>query len=421
MPPVTDRRQDGQREELLEVAWRVASRDGLAACTYRRVAAEAGTSTTPLVHHFPSRGELLLALLGRLSRGFDEAREQAVASAAPVAAIVEEGAGVLSAGPQSAGRRRLSVDLAFEGLRDPAVRRRLRDREAERVERWMGLVAAGQGNGTVRTDRPAGEIVDELGSFLDGLALGTLMYPARLPPAHVARLWAQGVQRLVDPGLEPVGAAGLPGAAEPVAPEPGPRARLLGDPELTRRQELLEVAFRVTSRDGLAGLSFRTLADEAGTSTTPFTYTFGNREGLLAEMVRAIWVGSLDVREAASRVADPVERFFAEWRPEFSDDAGQLARERAYYELHHAALADAPLSALMREGDEDGFSATLVLVETGQEQGRVRGDVPAGDLVDSLYALADGIGLRRVLLREKRPAGYRTALWEDAGRRILAP
>jgi hypothetical protein len=43
------------------------------------------------------------------------------------------------------------------------------------------------------------------------------------------------------------------------------------------------------------------------------------------------------------------------------------------------------------------------------------------DLVDTIYALADGIGMRRALLSERRPAGYRVALWEDAGRRILAP
>jgi len=412
--PATDTTQDRQREELLEVAWTVASRDGLAACTYRNVAAEAGTSPTPFINHFPTRQDLLLALLERLSSGFDEAREKAVSSGDPVEAIVEEGEEVLAADAQATMRRRLSVDLSFEALRDETVRRRLRTRESERVGRWSALVEEGQRRGLVGTDRSTGEIVDQLGSLLDGLALGNLMYPARLPADHMSRLWREGVPRLVDPELSPASAAGSP------AP-PGSRARLLGDSEPTRREELLEVAFRLTARDGLAGLSFRTLAGEAGTSTTPFTHTFRTREGLLAEMVRAIWVGSLDVREAASRVVDPVERFFTEWRQEFSDDAPQLARERVYYELHHEALADDALAALMREGDEDGFVATLVLIEAGQAQGLVRGDAAPGDLVDTLYALADGFGLRRVLLRERRPAGYRSALWEDAGRRILAP
>ena len=48
-----------QREELLEAAWAVAARDGLASCTYRSAASEAGTSTTPFTQQFPTRHDLL--------------------------------------------------------------------------------------------------------------------------------------------------------------------------------------------------------------------------------------------------------------------------------------------------------------------------------------------------------------------------
>ena len=86
-----------------------------------------------------------------------------------------------------------------------------------------------------------------------------------------------------------------------------------------------------------------------------------------------------------------------------------------------AVEVDPVLAGLLLEGDAEGFEAGVALVGAGQEQGLVRADVSASDLVDTLYAVADGIGLRRVILAEKRPAGYRVALWEDAGRRILAP
>ena len=408
--------QAEQREELLDAAWAVAARDGLAACTYRSAAAEAGSSTTPFVQHFPTRQELLKALFSKLSAAFDEAREAGELPGDPVEAIIAEGAGVLADDPASAARRRISLDLAFEGLRDKPIGRRVREREGDRQGRWRALADEGRARGEIRDDRPAGEVVDQLGALLDGLALATLIYPRRLPPAHVRHLWEKGARRLVDPRISL-------GVYQRLIVAEGPPARslLLGDPEVSRRQELLAVAFRVTAREGLAGLSFRALAEEAGTSTTPFTYAFGSREQLLAEMVRATWAGVFGIRELASRIVSPVDRFFAEWAAELSDDSEQVDRERVYYELHHEALTDEALAALVREGDQQGFAESFELVEAGREQGLVREDLPAGDLVDTLYAMVDGIALRRALLSERRPAGYRVALWEDAGRRILAP
>ncbi|MFM9139285.1 MAG: TetR/AcrR family transcriptional regulator [Solirubrobacterales bacterium] len=408
--------QAEQREELLDAAWAVAARDGLGACTYRNAAAEAGTSTTPFVQRFPTRQDLLKALFSKLSAAFDEAREAEKLPSGPLEAIVAEGAGVLADDQASAARRRISLDLAFEGLRDGAIGRGVRERERDREGRWRALVDEGRARGKIRDDRPAEEVVDQLGSLLDGLALATLIYPRRLPPAHVRGLWEHGARRLADPRISL-------GVYQRLIVAEGPPARslLLGDPEVTRRQELLAVAFRVTAREGLAGLSFRALAEEAGTSTTPFTYAFGSREQLLAEMVRATWAGVFGIRELASRIVSPVDRFFAEWAAELSDDSEQVDRERVYYELHHEALSDEALAALVREGDQQGFMESLELVEDGREQGLVREDLPAGHLVDTLYAMVDGIALRRALLSEKRPAGYRVALWEDAGRRILAP
>jgi AcrR family transcriptional regulator len=410
------RADKGQREELLGAAWRVAAGEGLAACTYRKVAAEAGTSTTPVIGQFPNRQELLLALHRKLADDSDAAREEAAPPTGPLAGILAEGLEVLDDGPEAGARRRVALDMAFEGLSDPALRRRVQARDRSRTSRWTDLVDEGRKAGDVRRDRPTAEVVDQLVSLLDGLSFALRVYPERLPSRHVSALWREGAARLVDPGLSPGVHQRL------VVPEgSADRKLLLGDTEVTRRQELLAVAFRVTARDGLAGLSFRALAAEAGSSTTPFTYAFGTRERLLAEMVRAIWAGIFDIRELAAMIPSPVDRLFAEWAAEFSDDREQVDRERVYYALHHEALTDRALAELMLAGDSDGFSESLALVEAGRGEGLVRKDMDPSDLVDTIYALADGIGMRRALLSEKRPAGYRVALWEDAGRRILAP
>lgn len=416
MATTTRKAESEQREELLDAAWTVAAREGLAACTYRRVAAEAGTSTTPVIRQFPNRKALLVALFGKFASDAGQAPEGAGAEGAPLDALVEEGLEVLADGQQGAARRRVGLDLGFEGRSEATIRKRVRARDRDRLARWSGFIDRARGDGDIRTDRPAEEVVDQLVSLLDGLVFATSIYPDRLPPAHVSGLWDLGCRRLVSPGISP-------GVHQRLVIPDGEASRSLGaaDPDLTKRQKLLAVAFRVTARDGLSGLSFRSLAREAGTSTTPFTYAFGTRERLLSEMVRATWEGIFAVRELASRIPSPVDRFFAEWSAEFSDEPAQVDRERVYYELHHQALVDPVLAGLLLEGDSEGFEAGVALVGAGQEQGLVRADVSASDLVDTLYAMADGIGLRRVILGEKRPAGYRVALWEDAGRRILAP
>lgn len=405
-----------RRDELLDVAWEVAARDGLAATTYRNLASEAGTSTSPFVRQFPTRPDLLAAIFDRSATGFDGAREEAVAGAGPAGAIIAEGSAVLAEGEAARDRCRISLDLSFVSLRDPALGRRVRNRERDRGVRWASLAEAGQARGEVREDRPAEELADQLGSLLDGLVFASLVYPARLPRRHVRRLWEDSAPRLLDPAVTPG-----PHQRLVVPDSSAPRPHAPQDPEATRRAQLLAVAFRVTARDGLDGLSFRALAGEAGTSTTPFTHAFGSRRRLLAEMVRATWVPDPEVERLAALITSPVDRFFAEWATELSDEPGQVDRDRVYYELHHRALTDPELAVLMREGDQFGFEASEALVDAGREQGAVRGDLPAADLVDSLYALVDGLALRRLLLDEKRPAGYRIALWEDGGRRMLAP
>ena len=411
-----ERAGEDQRAELLAAAWRVAARDGLSACTYRGVAAEAGTSPTPFIRHFPTREALLAALFEEMGDRFEAARGEEVVTRDPLEAVVGEGAQILSGRQAMRDCNRVAFDFSFFALRDPKMRRRLKSRDAELGARWLGHIEDARSRGTVRADRPAAEIADQLGSLLSGLVFANLIYPERLPAAHVRRLWEDGAMRLVDPSVSPGVHQRL------VIPEHPPRPSALPqESRASRRDELLDVAFRVTARDGLSGLSFRRLAEEAGTSTTPFTYAFGSRQRLLAAMVRATWEADPDLKAMASRIESPVDRFFAEWAGQLSDDPRQVDLERVYYELHHQALTNPALATLMREGDQYGFAMALPLIEHGRDQGLARESIPASDLLDELLALFDGIGLRRLLLAEKRPAGYRIGLWEDGGRRILAP
>jgi AcrR family transcriptional regulator len=58
----------GARERILEAAYAVAERSGVAALTLDAVAAEAGVSKGGLLYHFPSKEALLSGMVDRLCR-----------------------------------------------------------------------------------------------------------------------------------------------------------------------------------------------------------------------------------------------------------------------------------------------------------------------------------------------------------------
>ena len=57
MPRVVD--SEERTKAISEIAWRIAGEEGIAAVTYRRVAAEMNASTAVVTHAFPSRASLL--------------------------------------------------------------------------------------------------------------------------------------------------------------------------------------------------------------------------------------------------------------------------------------------------------------------------------------------------------------------------
>jgi AcrR family transcriptional regulator len=78
------------------------------------------------------------------------------------------------------------------------------------------------------------------------------------------------------------------------------------------RDALLEAAERVLERDGLAGLTLRAVAREAGVSHAAPTHHFGDLTGLLSELA-AIGFRRFNAEMSAARAAGagPVERAMA--------------------------------------------------------------------------------------------------------------
>ncbi|MFE9040839.1 TetR/AcrR family transcriptional regulator [Streptomyces sp. NPDC012421] len=154
------------------------------------------------------------------------------------------------------------------------------------------------------------------------------------------------------------------------------------DPE--RRERIVDAALRVVRRDGIAGLSHRTVAAEADVPLGSTTYHFGSLDELLVAALRKLntsWAGAL--RDATLRAGEElpagIARLLGGW---LGADRGQVELE---YEIYLAALRRPALRPVAAEWAEE--VVTALAPHTGRTTAR------------ALVALIDGIGLQ-VLLTE---------------------
>ncbi|WP_217143070.1 TetR/AcrR family transcriptional regulator [Streptomyces sp. AC627_RSS907] len=121
-----------------------------------------------------------------------------------------------------------------------------------------------------------------------------------------------------------------------------------------RRQRIIDAAIRVVGRDGIAGLSHRTVAAEADVPLGSTTYHFATLDELLVAALRQAGEGFAEVVAAHPALADPrvdlaagLARVLGEWL------AGDRTGVELEYELYLAALrrpALRPVAAEWAEG-----------------------------------------------------------------------
>jgi AcrR family transcriptional regulator len=164
----------------------------------------------------------------------------------------------------------------------------------------------------------------------------------------------------------------------------------MSSPPATRDTVLL-AALRVLARDGVPAASTRAIAAEAGVNVATLHYQVGSKDGLLAEVFKAMSAPFAQTARAAiptgGGVGEAIDRGMrAVWRLALETPGLQLAQ----YELTTAAL---------RGGQPDRaqtqYSAyQRVLVEVVEETLQKSGEtiaVPAEDLAAFLVAGMDGL------------------------------
>ncbi len=154
------------------------------------------------------------------------------------------------------------------------------------------------------------------------------------------------------------------------------------------RDALLRSALDTVVRRGLADLSLRALAEEIGTSHRMLIYHFGSKEGLVAEVVRALDEAMFASTwpEARARADDPAAASRAVWRAVSSPE--RRDEQILVLELFVAAMRGRPGTERLQERLVDWVAASASqagwLGENAQRQSRLLAAVVRGLLVDLL-------------------------------------
>lgn len=151
-------------------------------------------------------------------------------------------------------------------------------------------------------------------------------------------------------------------------------------PSVERRQQLIEAAVRLMSRDGIEAATLRAIAEEAGAPLSAVHYCFRDKDELVHEAVE-FWLQQL-VRIAADAATDgglhaTITRFAADfWQTLESDPPNVLAQlevvvwasrgeahlplARSIYARYEAALSTLIQNALSQAGEESSIPPELL-------------------------------------------------------------
>lgn len=167
------------------------------------------------------------------------------------------------------------------------------------------------------------------------------------------------------------------------------RGRPIGDRE-AKSAELVEAARYVIAREGYAGASLRKVAERAGCSTGAVTYYFANKEEMVTKVAEALFDefdGWLDEQSSSIDIRAIFDRMIV-WTTAKRGDAWLVALH-----LLVRAAADPPLAKVFQRRYARFRRNLTKLLERGQSQGVVRGDIPADLLADQISAMGDGWGM----------------------------
>jgi AcrR family transcriptional regulator len=183
-------KQIARREDVARATFAVIARDGLERTSMRAIAHEMQCSTGVLTHHFRDKAELMKfaldVLLDQLVVQMADAAE--MKGADPLQRII---LALLPNDPESELRWRVILSVTAASINEPSLQDDQERRETAIHEWYVNLLARMRDRGVVRKDINLVLEADCISSFVDGLAMHTILSPERFGRARQAKLVAR--------------------------------------------------------------------------------------------------------------------------------------------------------------------------------------------------------------------------------------
>jgi AcrR family transcriptional regulator len=187
MPRVVNHKE--RREEIVEAAWRVIEREGLAGADLREIAREAGYTTGVITHYFRDKRELMTSAFGLL---VDRSTSR-MARASAEAGLMEAMAQVLPLDEERRRETTVWLALVSASLTDPQLAEGLRLRYRQAREAMLPMLRTSLEEVPREDHEDTG---DELLAMIDGITVDALGDPERYPPGRQLALLRRALARL---------------------------------------------------------------------------------------------------------------------------------------------------------------------------------------------------------------------------------
>ena len=164
-----------------------------------------------------------------------------------------------------------------------------------------------------------------------------------------------------------------------------------------RREIFAAAALRVIMREGLAGLTVRAVAAEAGFTTGALTHYFHSKDQLLieaSELSARLVRTTMERAERTTPALDAVRKVVALALPLNAETRGYWRIWLGYWER---SSYDDEVARVMRLRYEEWRGRLERLLRRAQAEGGVAPQVDIRDAAEALIALVDGIGVQVVL------------------------
>ena len=196
--PIRHARSDAARERIVAAALKAIASSGYQGTSLARIAADAGLSQAGLLHHFPSKEELLVAVLAERDR-LDGARFRLADAGFEGLAALDRLVQLVEHNTLVPGLVQAFTVLAGESVSDhhPA-RAWFQDRYPRRRANIAAALRAGIDAGEIRADVDCDALAAEIIAMMDGLQLQWLLDPDGVDMATTFADYIQGVRRAIS-------------------------------------------------------------------------------------------------------------------------------------------------------------------------------------------------------------------------------